>query len=266
MPSKYPDSVTPLPMAACHIGRRRLLQGTWGLLSGVGALAGLSACGGAEDADTAYLRLVNATVDFSLATLKVDGDTAFASVAYGGTPTDYVKIASGSRSLVLSGTSGTSGPSAAFSFTTDTDSTVIAYGTLSAGMTLKRLDETTATPATGTLSLRLFHAAPLLGGLDLYITNTSSLAGLTPQASVSTLGELSSFAALDEGSYRVRLTARGDHASVLFDSGSTTSSRIAFAGQVVVTLVAVPRSSGSLPDLTALPEKLAAGVLSNGLA
>jgi len=121
-------------------------------------------------------------------------------------------------------------------------------------------------PDSGSISLRLLHAAPLLDGLDLYITNTSSLSGLTPQASVSALGDLSDFVTLDSGSYRVRLTAADDRSTVLFDSGSASSSRISFASQVVVTLVVVPRSSGSLPDLTALPEKLVASVLSNGLA
>jgi hypothetical protein len=222
MPSSNPRTLPADP------SRRRLLQGAMGLLAAGGPLASLSACGGAEDADTAYLRLVNAT-------------------------------------LALYSTSGTSGPSAAYAFTKDTDYTVIAYGTLTAGMALKRLEESTATPNSGSLSLRLLHTAPLLDGLDLYITNASSLSSLTPLATVSTLGELSDFATLDSGTYRVRLTVAGDHSTVVFDSGSTTASRISFADQVVVTLVVVPRSSGSLPDVTALPEKLAAGVLTNSL-
>jgi len=248
--------------------RRRWLQSALGWAAAGTSLLTLGGCGGAAaSTDIASLRLVNATVDFSSATLKVDGDTAFSEVANGGTATDYVEIASGSRALALYSASGTSGPSSAFTFTTGTYHSLVAYGTLSAGMAFKRLEESTATPDSGTVSLRLLHAAPLLDALDLYLTAVDDeLSGLDPTATINTLGALGSFTSVDAGDYRVRLTVSGDHSTVLFDSGSTSRSLITFPEQVVVTLAVVPRSSGSLPDITALPEQLAAGVLSNSLA
>ncbi|GAA0743580.1 DUF4397 domain-containing protein [Ideonella azotifigens] len=245
--------------------RRRVLQAAAGIVAG-GSLLALQACGGADDGDTASLRLVNATVDFETARLQVDGSTVISSLAYGGTTSDYVSIDSGSRALALFSTSGTTGPSTAYSFNADTYNTVIAYGTLSAGMAFRRIEESNSAPSSGYFNVRLLHAAPLLDGLDLYISNTSSLADLTPTATISAIGNLGDFVAVEAGTYRVRLTPTGDHSTVLFDSGSDTSSRITFSSELIVTLAIVPRSSGSLPDITALPEKLAAGVLSNSLA
>jgi hypothetical protein len=211
------------------------------------------------------VRLVNATVDFSSAKLTVDGSTAISSVAYGGGVSDYVSVDSGSRSLVVKSSSGTSGPSAAYSFTTDTYNTVVAYGTLADGLVLTRLEESSATPSSGSVKVRLLQAAYALDGVDLYLTNTSSLSGLEPTATVDAYGNLGDFVTLDSGYYRVRLTKVGDHSTVLFDSGSDSSTRIGFTSKLVVTLAVVPRSSGSLPNLIALPEEQAAGALTNSL-
>ena len=79
------------------------------------------------------------------------------------------------------------------------------------------------------------------------------------------MGKLSEFVTVEDSAFRVRLTESGDHSNVLFDSGSSSSTRVTFNSEVVVTLVIVPRSSGSLPDITALPEKKTAVVLSNSL-
>jgi len=159
--------------------RRRVLQAAVGLAAGGGSLLSLQACGGGSDSDsdsdTAKLRLVNATVDFSSAKLKVDDSTVISSLDYGGGTSDYVTVDSGSHSLALYSSNGTTGPSSAYSFTADTYNTVVAYGTLSDGMAMKRFEESNSEPSSGHFSVRLLHAAPLLNGLDLYINNTSSL-------------------------------------------------------------------------------------------
>ncbi len=245
--------------------RRRLLQGALGLLSGAG-LMGLGGCGGAEDSEVAAVRLVNATVDFATAKLLVGGDTAVASQAYGGTVSDYVDIDSGSQTLNVNSTSGTSGPSSAYSFSTDTYNTVVAYGTLADGMKLTRLEESSSKPSSGSVKIRLLQAHSGLDGVDLYITNTSSLSDLDPTATADAYEDLGDFATIDSGYYRIRLTKTDDRSAVLFDSGSDSSTYIGFTSKQVVTLAIVPRSSGSLPDISALPEKQTGGVLDNALA
>lgn len=53
----------------------------------------------------------------------------------------------------------------------------------------KYLDESNVAASSGSTKVRLFHAAASLGALDVYITNTSSLSGLSPDLQVSAYEE-----------------------------------------------------------------------------
>lgn len=263
--SKHRFSASSVSTAPAGLNRRRWLQGVLGLTAGGGLLA-LGGCGSSSEEDTvSYLRVVNATEDFSTATVLVDGETAVSSLAYGGAVSDYVTVSSGSHTVTVKSTSGTTGPSSAYSFNEDTSNTLVAYGSLASGMSFVKLEESTSTPGSSSFKVRVLHANWQLDGLDVYLSNESSLSDLSPDLSVDASGDLSSFVTLDADSYRLRITVKDDHSSVLFDSGSDSAGSISFSGDQAVTLAVVPRSSGSLPDVTALPEGNSAVVIDNSL-
>lgn len=243
--------------------RRRQLIGSMLGLAGAGSLMSLAGCGGSADSDTTYLRFVNATVDYSSADFWVDSSKAISALGNGGAVSGYYTKGAGSAQIELHAAgSSTSRLTETRTLTKDVYTCVLAYGTLASSLKFKYLEESNGTTDSGTTRLRLFQASPTLTGLDLYITNTSSLTDLTPALTVAAYGDLSAFITLAAGSYRLRITASGDKSNVLFDYTAGAN----LYSQSTITLAVVPRATGSLPNLTALPEKASASVLLNALA
>lgn len=243
--------------------RRRQVIGSLLGLAGAGSLLSLAGCGGADAADNTYLRFVNATVDFSSADFWVDGSRAITALGNGGAVSGYYAKGSGSTQMELHAAgSSTSRLTETRALAKDLYTSVLAYGTLASGLKFKYVEESNGTSASGTTRLRLLQASPTLTGLDLYVTNTSSLTDLTPTLTVASYGDLSAFVTLTAGTYRLRITASGDKSNVLFDYTAGAN----LFSQSTITLAVVPRATGSLPNLTALPEKSAADLLLNALA
>lgn len=240
--------------------RRELMLSALGLAGGASLLT-LGGCGGGTA--TAAIRCINATVDYATADFWVHGDKAFSALANGGNISAWAEVDAGDAQIELHPVgSSTSKLTETRSLPEDSCTSTVAYGSLANGLKFQHFNETNAVPASGYTKLRLFQAVPSLTGLDLYVTNTSSLSGLSPTLSVSSYAELSAFITMASGTYRLRLTSSGDQSNVLFDytSGAnlyTTS---------IITLVVAPRNSGSLPNLTALPEQATGALLSNVLA
>jgi hypothetical protein len=209
------------------------------------------------------LRFVNGTADFAIADFWIGSQLASSSLANGGTASGYGSQISGTLQISLNAAgSSTAKLTGSHDFPADSRTTVLAYGSLATSLTFKYFDESNSAASSGTFKVRVFQGSPLLNALDVYITNTSSLAGLSPTLSVQNYGELSGFTTLSSGGYRVRITNSGDQSTVLFDytAGATVGST------TVLTLVIVPRSSGSLPNIAALPEGASAMVMANELA
>jgi hypothetical protein len=247
-----PSSVSP---------RRRALLASIAGIWGVGSGLALTGCGG--DRDTATLRFVNGSVDFATADFKIGSELASSDLANGGAASGYGSHDSGTLQISLyAGGSSTAKLTGSHDFPADSRTTVLAYGSLATSLTFKYFDESNSAASGGTFKVRVFQGSPLLNALDVYITNTSSLGGLSPTLSVDAYGELSSFASLGSGTYRVRITSSGDQSNVLFDytAGVTVGST------AVLTLAIVPRSSGSLPNIAVLPEGSNALVMANELA
>lgn len=241
--------------------RRALLAsmaGVWSVGSGL-ALAG---CGG-NSSDTASLRFVNGTVDYATADFWVGDNRVFAGLANGGSATGYGEEESGTLQVSLHSAGSSSAKlTASHDFDTDSRSTVLAYGSLATSLTFRFLAESNAAASSGTFKVRVFQGSPSLAAVDVYITNTSSLSGLSPTLSASAYGELSGFTSIDSGTYRVRITRNGDQGTVLFDY----TAGLTVGGTTVLTLAIVPRSGGSLPNIAALPEGATALVMANELA
>jgi hypothetical protein len=240
--------------------RRTLLAsiaGVWGLGSGLA----LTGCGGSS-ADTAALRIVNGTSDYATADFWVGSDLVYAGLANGGAATGYGSAESGTLQISLHPAgSSTAKLTASHDFATDSTTTVLAYGSLATSLTFRYFDESNAAASSGSFKVRVFQGSPSLGALDVYITNTSSLSGLSPTLSLSAYAELSSFVTLSSGTYRVRITSSGDQSAVLFDY----TAGLSVSSTTVVTLAIVPRSSGSLPNIAVLPEGANALIMANEL-
>ena len=74
--------------------------------------------------------------------------------------------------------------------------------------------------ATGSVRLRLVHAAPMAPRVDVYLTAPGAdLSGAAPVGSFS-FGENLGPVEVPAGSYQVRVTAAGNAAAVVFDSGT----------------------------------------------
>jgi hypothetical protein len=232
------------------------------MLGAAGAGLLLPGCGGAAT-DQASVRFTNATMDFSSADFALAGSQAATSIANGGTTTGWVTLDSGTSQVSLSTAgSSTASLSESHAFAASSWTSVVAYGALSQGVKLRYFDESDAVPTSGSVNVRVFQGSPLLGSLDLYVSNESSLTGLAPTAVVSGYEALSAFVTLVAGTYRLRITASGNQANVLYD----LPTGVALGSKEVITLVVAARASGSLPNVAALSEQLDSALLANALA
>ena len=203
----------------------------------------LTACLDDDDDDntsaTASIRAIHAVPDAPPVNINLNGSAAvsdldyarssgFASVSTGTYDVGVEAIIPGGNSTVISVDD--------LALATNSRTTVFAVGTVdatdSAALEALPVAEATATPASDEVSIRVVHAAPVASDVDIYITAPgASLAGLTPiDADYKDTAELTD--AVPAVSYQIRITADGNSANVLYDSGSVDLS--AFAGQKLV--------------------------------
>lgn len=213
--------------------------GLVGLLA-AGLLLNLGS-GGGEDRTKAHVRLVNASGSYAALKLELDDETATASAAYGETAT-YTDVSPGSRSADIS----RPGSATLLSSTTASVSRGKHYSLLAfdkAGtMGTVLLEEDADKPDSGRARLRVLNAASDAGALDVYITGSAdTLAESTPLQSAAAYGSVGEFATLNDGQWRLRVTAAGSKTDIRLDV-----SGVAFGSQSVSTLVLTPGSGGVL--------------------
>lgn len=242
-------------------GRRPFLRA--GLASALAAAASLTACGGGGPDDDATLRAVNATSD--LADIDVlYGDWRFAhSLTNGGATSGYAQRSlwsvfprnrfevrrAGSSSELMHDTK---------SLPDGETASVVVMGNLAAGLRLRLIDEDAARPGGGATRIRVLHAWPLVGAVDVFVTlPEQSLSGRTPDWSLNAYEDLSAFADVS-GSGRLRVTPRGRTDLVLFDAAT-----IGLGADRVATLVLAPAARTARAVVTVLPQGQAAWGLTN---
>ena len=163
----------------------------------------IAGCGGGGQT---RFRLMNAVPDESNLEVLVNSTSVANNVAYG-TSTGYQTVKSGSQQVVIepSGSS-TALLTQSISFSSGTDTTVIASNFSSSIDALVLADDNSA-PASGNFKLRIVNSAPGLGPADVYIvTPATDLNTVSPTLTNLGFNSASGYQSLTAGSYEVVLT------------------------------------------------------------
>jgi hypothetical protein len=179
-------------------------------------------CGGGGQT---RFRMMNAVPDESNLEVLVNGTSVVSNVSYG-TSNGYQSVKSGSQQVVIepSGSS-TALLTQSISFSSGTDTTVIAANFSSNISAFVLTDDNSAT-ASGNFRLRIINSAPGLGPADVYIVAPATdLNTVSPTLSNLGFNSASGYQSLSAGSYEVVLTPVGqkfpavDTGSLTFNSG-----------------------------------------------
>ena len=183
-------------------------------------LLGVAACDDDDDGTNptpqGRVRVVHAIGNGPAIDALIDGQAlaGHTNVAFKANPA-YVNVATGTRDFVLRQT----GTQTAVLTANDqavasgVGYSLVALGRAGATGALApafRYVTDAATPAQGKATLRLLHASPAAGNVDIYITAPNAdLAAEEPDFSNVAFNAAPSTASLDAGTYRVRLTTTG---------------------------------------------------------
>ena len=205
----------------------------------------LAACDDDDDPTapvaTAQLRVVHASPDAPNVDVLVDGAAALTNVPFKAA-SDYLSVPSGARNLKVRAAGTTT-------VVIDQNATVVggrAYTVLATGPVASIaplvLEDDLTNPASGNVRLRLVHASPTAGNVDIYVTApTANLDTTTPTLSNVAFRAASSYLEVPAGTYRVRITPAGTK-TVAIDVNNVALT----AGQIR-TAVAVDAPGGGAP-------------------
>ncbi len=205
----------------------------------------LHACGGASD--DGYVRLVNATTDYSSISLY-ESDNAVGGAVATDTVGSYAGVGANTYEFDLR-TAGSSSTAASTSQAVAKGDhfTLVAYvdaGTLKSAT----LTDNEGTPSSGYASLRIFNAAPAVAaGVDVYVTATACASLTSADTATATdvtglQGGYTSVAAASGGSsWHVCVTGTGDRTDLRLDIPALT-----LTSQQVATLILTKTGGGVL--------------------
>lgn len=212
----------------------------------LGALA-VAACDDTDDdttapaVQTAQLRVLHASPDAPNVDVLLDGTLALSNVPFR-TASSYLAVPAGTRNLRVraAGTSTVVIDQNAATVA-GRSYTVLATGRAASLAPLVLEDDLTA-PAAGSVKLRVVHAAPAAGAVDVYVTApTADLATATPTLGNVAFRAASGYLTVPAGTYRVRVVPAGTK-TVAIDVNAVTLT----SGQIR-TAVAVDAVGGGAP-------------------
>ena len=206
----------------------------------------LAACGddNNEPQPQARVRAVHLSPDAPAVDVLVDGNQVLSNVAYL-SASDYLAVRAGARNLTVEPV----GSDVAVidldaTLDADADYTVFAVNTVGAIEPLAVRDDNTA-PAAGQARVRVLHAAPSVGAVDVYFAPQGGAFGQPSLVNLpfKGLSELngSNYVSVPAGDYTVRVTPTGVPGTVAIQQDLTIP-----AG-AVVTAVAVEGAGGGAP-------------------
>jgi len=189
----------------------------------------------------ARLRVVHASPDAPNVDVYVDSNVVAQNVPYA-TASQYLDASSGTHTIKITPAGSTTAvTSLSQNFSSKTDYTALAVGDVSNISILALQDDNTA-PASGQIKLRVVHASPSAGPVDIYVTAPGTdINTETPTLTNVPFKGVSQYLAVPAGSYEVRVTPTGTKI-VAIDSGTVALS----AGQIR-TAVALDAAGGGTP-------------------
>lgn len=209
--------------------------------------AALLAVGCGSSTGTRFRYVQAAAVPPGNVDVEIDSKTVLTSIGFGQTPT-YQKVSSGSHTvgIFLTGTTTNPAFSGTVSFPSG-DTTLLSVNPFSSIALTPFTDDNTV-PASGDFKLRIIHASPTSGNVDLYIiTPPGSIAGLSPQKqnlgfSSSGSGSATSYFSFAAGNYEVVMTQTGTQNPI-----SGLDATYTFAAGQIRTIVILDNSLGGGP-------------------
>ena len=211
----------------------------------------LAGCDVAGSGGDAYVRVVNASMDYASVDLYLDDKLKIASTGYQ-SASSYLKVDSDSYDVEFrrSGSSGALG-----SYNTDLEGderlTWLVLGP-SGDFQVIAIDESRDPADKDESLLRVVNAASDAGSVDVYLTDaTTDLDDVSPDYSAVATDALAGegLVNLDAGTYRLRVTAAGSKTDVRLDRPD-----LVLASKGVYTLVVTGTTGGVLTDAMLLKQ------------
>jgi hypothetical protein len=205
--------------------------------------------------DSAQARTVNVTLEG----VPLGANVGYGSAAVGAAGSLYAPVSVGERTLAVRKTADTSIHVLDLTLTVEEGKQYSVLGTgLGTDVSPVVLTDDNSAPPEGQAKLRVVHAAPSAGSVDVYVTDTATATDIGPLApSAASVGyrAASDYVAVPAGPTRIRLTSAGTKDVVLDLTPRTTPALPTLtAGQVrtVVFLdklgVGAPFTAGVLAD------------------
>ena len=204
------------------------------------ALSLVIGCGSGSSDDT-RLRLVHASPDSSPFDLLVDDVVEGTGVVYSEV-SDYFSIDNGTRRLrVFPSTSNVPDIDFSTRLSEGFDYTLVATGFAGAVEPLLLVDDNTD-PDFGNIKLRIVHASPSMGRIDIYVTREGrDISDIEPEYSNVLFTQETEYLEIRENEYQIRVTPARTK-SVILDTGG-----IRFRDQDVRTVVLFDNAGGGAP-------------------
>ena len=214
----------------------------------IGSLAiafGIAACGGDSSSPVfnASLRVMHASPDAPNVDVLVDNKVVLSNVPYP-VASSYLTVTAATHEIKVNaaGTS-TTVIDVSPTLTVGTAYTVLAVGFLSGIQGLIAIDDRTA-PSTGNAKLRVIHAAPDAGNVDVLVNDKVVLSNVPFKA-------ISDYLTVPAGTYDIKVNATGTSTTAIEASASVASGGIYTAVAIgsVATAATHPLALQILTDL-----------------
>jgi hypothetical protein len=212
----------------------------------VGLTLSIAGCGSNS---SSHLRAVHASPDAPNVDIAVDGKTVLTNIPYEAS-SKYLAVAAGSTKVEVRPTGTTTDViSATVPLTAKQQYTVLAIGFAKQGENPSiqplLLKDNNTPPTSGQIKLRLVHASPSAGPVDIYVGAPDGGVSGSPTLTNVSFSQFSDYLAVPAGSYEIYVTPTGSK-TVALDSGSVT-----IAAGAIRTAVALDAPGGGTP-LTAI--------------
>ena len=194
----------------------------------------------------ARLRVVHASPDAGNVDVVIDGKTVLTDVPYANA-SDYLTVKAGTRRIEVRPTGTTTDAiDSTVSFSSHSDSTVLAEGfaTVSPStIAAVVLTDDNSDPLSGKAKVRVIHAAPSAGNVDVYVVPPgTNITTVSPTLSNVPFQAASAYLSVDPGTYEVVVTPAGINTVIAIDVPDFTIA----AGQIR-SAVALDADGGGPP-------------------